>query len=158
MIGWLSSRHALLSDTEGTTLIETAIVAPVLILLSLGAFQVSGIVARQSELQSAVSEAQAIALAAAPDTVDEITTVQQVIMKSARLPAEQVLLSNIYRCGWKDSYVQQKTSCEATDKVSTYVRIQIRDTYTPIWAQYGMGDPLSFNLVRYVLVGQKANA
>ena len=54
-------RHlaTLLRDTRGAMLIETAIVAPVLVLMSLGAFQVSTMVARQSELQSAVAEASA---------------------------------------------------------------------------------------------------
>ncbi|MCB2056947.1 MAG: pilus assembly protein, partial [Novosphingobium sp.] len=38
-------------------LVETAIVAPVLVLMSMGAFQVSQVVARQTELQGAAAEA-----------------------------------------------------------------------------------------------------
>ena len=47
-------------DERGAMMIETAIVAPVLILMSMGAFQVSQVVARQTELQNAAAEASAI--------------------------------------------------------------------------------------------------
>ncbi|NCU11657.1 MAG: pilus assembly protein, partial [Sphingomonadaceae bacterium] len=55
-------------ESDGAMVIETALVAPVLVLLSLGAFQISGVIARQTELQSAASEAAAIALASPPDS------------------------------------------------------------------------------------------
>ena len=47
--------HRLARDERGAMLIETAIVAPTLVLMSLGAYQISGVVARQSELQSAAA-------------------------------------------------------------------------------------------------------
>jgi len=43
-------------DERGAMLIETAFIAPVLILMSLGAFQVSQVVARQTELQEAAAQ------------------------------------------------------------------------------------------------------
>ena len=145
------------ADVRGAMLIETAIVAPVLILLSLGAFQVSTLVARQSELQSAVAEAEAIALASAPDTSAKMTTLQQVIMASTRLSANQVGVTNTYRCNNVQTFVSTKTSCAANARVSTYVRLQIQDTYSPTWTQFGVGSPIQFNPVRYVLVSQGSN-
>jgi hypothetical protein len=38
--------------------------------------------------------------------------------------------------------------------VSTYVLIQMDDTYTPVWTQWGFGEPLDFNVNRYVMVKQ----
>ena len=46
-------------DATGAMAIETAIVAPVLVLMAFGSFQVSSMVARQTELQSAAAEAAA---------------------------------------------------------------------------------------------------
>lgn len=146
------------ADTRGAMLIETAIVAPVLILLSLGAFQVSTLVARQSELQSAVAEAEAIALASAPDTTAKMTTLQQVVMASTGLTANQVGVTNTYRCNNVQTFVSAKTSCAVDARVSTYVRLQIQDTYTPAWTKFGVGSPIQFNLVRYVLVSQGSNS
>ena len=60
--------RTLAAETRGAMIVETAVVAPVLILLALGCFEVSQIVSRQHELQSGISEAEAKRLRAAkPD-------------------------------------------------------------------------------------------
>ena len=148
-------RHlaALLRDTRGALLIETAIVAPVLVLMSLGAFQVSSMVARQSELQSAVAEASAIALAVAPDTSAKRATVKSVIMASSGLASGHVTVSNTYRCGTTATY-QNGQSCSGSSKLSEYVKIELTDTYTPIWTEFGVGGPMNYNVTRYVMIAQ----
>ena len=55
--------HRLLRDSQGVAAIETALVAPVLILLSLGSFQISQMVARQHELSNGADEAAAMGAA-----------------------------------------------------------------------------------------------
>ncbi|MEY4237512.1 MAG: hypothetical protein RL339_113 [Pseudomonadota bacterium] len=144
---------ALRSDERGAMLIETAIVAPVLVLMSLGAFQVSQVVARQTELQEAAAEAAGIALAAAPDTADERTVVKNVIVASTGLPAANVSVTEKFRCGTDTTYVDAASTCVGT-KVANYILIQIDDTYTPLWAQWGFGSALTFNIDRYVMVKQ----
>lgn len=144
-------------DRRGTVAIETAIVAPVLVLLSLGAFQVSSIVARQAELQSAMDEAQAIALATDPDTAAERTTLQQVIMASTGLPAANVTVTEAYRCNEGANYVTTNT-CTSGQRVASYVKIQVTAIYTPIWTQYGVGEALNFNQSRYVMYKQATKA
>lgn len=153
----ISLRSRLGSDIRGTVAIETAFVAPVLVLLSLGAFQISSIVARQSELQTAMDEAQAIALATDPDTAAERTTLQQVIMASTGLPAENVTVTEAYRCNEGANYVARNT-CATGDRVASYVKIQVTATYTPIWAKYGVSEPLNFNQSRYVMYKQATKA
>ena len=44
-------------DTRGTAVIETAIIAPVLICMALGGFEVSNMVARQHDLQNGAARA-----------------------------------------------------------------------------------------------------
>lgn len=143
--------------SNGTVAIETAFAAPVLLLLSLGAFQVSSVIARQSELQVAMDEAQAIALAIDPDTPEERATLQQVIMTSTGLPMENVSVTEAYRCNEGASYLATN-SCAIGDRVASYVKIRITAAYTPIWTRYGLGEPLNFDQTRYVLYKQASKA
>lgn len=157
MAGFAKSLAALLRRTDGTVAIETAIVAPVLILLSLGAFQVSTVVARQTELQNAMDQAQSIALASDPDTAAKRQTIQSIIMVSTGLPASQVTVTEAYRCEGATIYVTTDT-CATGTRVASYVRIQITDTYSPIWTNYGIGESLNFNQSRYVMYKQATKA
>ncbi len=149
MIGF-ASFAALRSNEEGAMAIETAIVAPVLLLLSLGGFQVSSLVARQTELQAAMAEAQAVALATDPDTSAKLTTIQQIVMASTNLGASAVTVTNAYRCNSTASYVTSTSYCAVGDKVSSYVKISVTDSYNPIWTQFGIGKAISMNQTRYI--------
>jgi Flp pilus assembly protein TadG len=140
-------------DQRGAMMIETAIVAPVLILMSMGAFQISQVIARQSELQGAMAEASAIAVSSPPDTADKRAVLRNVIVASTNLAADKVTVSEKYRCGAATTFVNSDDDCVDTE-VSTYVLIQLDDTYTPVWTQWGFGQPINFNVDRYVMVKQ----
>ncbi|MFM5947968.1 MAG: TadE/TadG family type IV pilus assembly protein [Novosphingobium sp.] len=142
-------------DSDGAMVIETAIVAPVLVLMSLGAFQISTVIARQTELQNAAAEASAIALAAAPDTLAKRVTLKNVIQASTGLPSNKVIISEAFRCDSQTGYVNNATSCNSSNVVSRYVRIQLLDTYTPTWTRFGVGSAINFNEVRYVMYKQE---
>lgn len=143
-------------DSDGAMVIETAMVAPVLVLLSLGAFQISGVIARQTELQSAASEAAAIALASKPDTAAKRTTLEQVIEASTGLAADKVTVSQAFRCDAATTFATVSSTCAGSQYVGVYVRIDLTDTYTPAWTQFGLGSAINFNVTRYVLVEQVA--
>jgi Flp pilus assembly protein TadG len=142
----------LLADTEGSMVVETAIIAPVLAFLAIGAFQVSAIVARQQELQSGAAEAVNIALAASPTTQEKRETVKQVIQASLGLKASQVTVENKFRCGTTDTYVDAATSCGNGEMTSTYLKLTITDTYMPQWTKLGVGKPINFTVVRTVQI------
>lgn len=144
----------LLRANDGTMVIETAIVAPVLILMALGTFQVSGVVARQTELQTAAAEAAAIALAAAPDTAAKRTTVEQVIEASTGLAENQVAVSAAYRCDDED-YVADPAACSSATVASSYVKIVLTDTYEPAWTRFGVGSAINYRVTRYVMYQQE---
>jgi Flp pilus assembly protein TadG len=141
-------------NTQGAMVIETAIVAPVLVLMSLGAYQISGIVARQTELQSAAAEAAAIALAAAPDTVAKRDTLEQVIEASTGLATDKVQVSYAYRCGETTAFVTSNSSCGTATYMSSYVKIDLTDRYTPAWTRFGVGSPIDYSVTRYVMYSQ----
>lgn len=150
MIAVPSFLKRLRDDREGAMVIETAIVAPLLVLMSLGAFQISAIIARQSELQSAAAEGAAIALASAPDTIAKRVTLKNVLVASTGLAADKVTVTQVFRCGNTTTYSTNGTNCGSGEVISSYVRIQLTDTYTPAWTEFGVGSPLNFNVVRYV--------
>lgn len=132
--------------------IETAIVAPVLAMLSVGGFEVSAIVARQNELQSAASEAESIALAAKPDTAEKLATLKSVIMSSTGLSSTEVTVSNRYRCGTAATLASAAASCASGTTVWTYVQITLSTSYTPTWQSWGLGDTINYNVTRRVMI------
>jgi Flp pilus assembly protein TadG len=142
----------LASDRAGSMAIETAIVAPVLLLLSLGAFQVSMMVARQSELQSAAAEAGAIVMAVKPTTAAQLAAIERVVESSSGLAPDQVTITRIYRCGTSAAYTETSTACGSEEEVSTFLRVAMTDRYTPEWARFGVGRPLTYRVTRMVQV------
>lgn len=137
---------------DGTMAIETAIVAPVLIVLAIGGFEVSSIVARQTELQSAAAEAAAVVRAAVPETVQARTAIRDIVMTSTGLTIEQVSVAEVYRCGTDESYVASKELCGESDHVNTYIEVAMTDTYQPLWTHFGVGGPMDFNISRTIQV------
>lgn len=143
------------ADSTGAMIIETAVLAPVLILLSLGAYQVSSAVARESELQNAMNTAQGVALASAPDDDEKRTTLKQIISASTGVPLANIQVTAAYRCNSGVDYVASESTCTIGDKVSSYVKISISDTYAPVWTEFGVGDDVILNVERYILLQQR---
>ena len=149
MIGKLLS---CLRDDSGAVIVETAIVAPVLALMGLGAFQVSQAFARQHELQTGADEAAAMALAGWSTSTGDTVALKGVLKRNLGLTDAQVTITPKYRCGAATTYVDAKASCAATDIVTTYLRIVLNDTYTPQWTSFGIGQPINYYVERTVLV------
>jgi Flp pilus assembly protein TadG len=139
-------------NQRGAVIIETAIVAPVLALLGLGAFQVSQAVARQHELQTGADDVASMALAGWKDETAQVSALKSVLKSTLNLTDAQVTITHKYRCGTSASYVDDKTNCATGSIVATYLRIVLTDTYTPTWTKFGMGSPLNFNVTRTVVL------
>jgi Flp pilus assembly protein TadG len=144
--------HRLAVQTRGTMAIETAIIAPILIVMSVGGFEVSSMVARQSELQSAAAEAAAIVRAVIPEEASQRTTIRDVVKVSTGLDNNHVSVAEIYRCGTSTAYVTTD-NCTGGVHVSKYIRVRIQDTYTPTWTQFGVGGPIDYDVQRTVQIG-----
>ncbi|WP_128892661.1 TadE/TadG family type IV pilus assembly protein [Erythrobacter sp. HKB08] len=141
---------SLIRDIRGTMAIETAIVAPVLVLLALGTFEVSNIVSRQHELQTAANEGEVIALATARGATVEVSTIKEILAKSVSLSDDQITISRFYRCNDSDVTTTDPDSCGTDAVVASYIELDITDTYTPVWTQFGVGKPIDFNVERTV--------
>ena len=138
------------TDTRGTMVIETAIVLPVLVLMSLGTFEASRMVARQYELQSAAGEAELIAVATGSGASTAAEKIKAILSASVGLDADQISVDRFYRCNDNDSTVSDASVCGEDDVVSSYVRLDIRDTYTPVWTAFGIGSPVEMEVERTV--------
>jgi hypothetical protein len=137
---------------KGTALIETALVAPVLIMLAIGGFEASAMVARQSELQSSVEQASEIALAVVPDTQAERDEIKSQIMETTGLGDARVQVVPMYRCG-TEAIVGGDTppSC-SEDSLNTYISIDLTAEYQPVWTSWGFGKSFEYHVSRTVQI------
>ena len=143
------------AGTDGSVVIETAIVAPVLIMLALGGYDAGGLVARQSELQSAAAQAEAIVQAAVPTTSDDRDKIRDVLKAAVdpnnKDPNDTESVTEIYRCGTATDFVSAD-NCATSVETSKFIRITLTDTYTPMWTSFGVGSPVNFHVVRMVQI------
>ncbi|WP_340587645.1 TadE/TadG family type IV pilus assembly protein [Erythrobacter alti] len=152
MMRQLASFARLRCNEDGSMAIETAFVAPILLVLALGGFEVSSMVARQTELQTAAAEAATVVRATIPETVEQQNTVRDILVTSTGLTAEQVTITPIYRCGTAQDYVTVADSC-GSDAEYKFIRVDLRDTYAPVWTKFGVTSGFDFNIRRTVQIG-----
>lgn len=144
--------NRLLRDSRGTVIIETAIVAPVLALLALGAFEIGSIASRYQVLESAAAESEMIMLTFADGGVKDITKMEQVIAASLNIAADKVQIESRFRCNTETVTYASRSSCAKDDLVSEMLILKLRDRYTPAWTSFGVGSPVDFNIERSVQV------
>lgn len=137
-------------DISGTALVETAIVAPVLVMMGLGGFEVSRIIVRQHELQNGAGDAEQIVLAAASGNATSTTTMRSVLASTLGISQSNIDVDKVYRCGTDTSLVTSQ--CSSGSWQSTYVQVTFRDTYTPLWTKFGVGSAIDYRVVRLVQV------
>ena len=152
MLRALAKPFRLAADERGSMAIETAFVAPVLLILALGGFEVSQMVARQTELQSAAAEAAAVVRAVAPETAAARTTVRDILATSTGVAKEKVTVSEVYRCGTATSYSTMQNGCGAIAEYK-FIKVDIRDSYAPVWTKWGVGSGFDYNVSRTVQIG-----
>ena len=139
-------------DQRGTMAIETAIVAPVLVLMALGTFEIGSMVSRQQEIQSAASEAETIILAAAMGTGTDSNDIEDVIETSLGLSEDQVTLEQRFRCNDAAQLILDAVGCDPNKPVFQYVLLEIKDTYVPVYSSFGVGSKLDYSIERTIQV------
>lgn len=150
----MNARHLigrLAEETTGSMTIEMAAVAPVLVLMSIGTFEVSTMVSRQHELQSAASEGETIALAAAAsEQATSVETVEEIIQTSMSLRNDQITVTPQFRCNDDAALVSSESACAVDAVVTSYLKLELSDTYTPVWTQFGIGGSFEYDVERMV--------
>lgn len=138
-------------DVRGAALIETAVVAPALIMMCIGSFEVATMISKQSRLQSTAELATEIVVISNPDTNAERLAIQNEL--AASLPSSAaVQVAFRYRCATEEALTAAKpTGCEEK-AVSTYLHVTLYDYYTPVWTSWGIGKPFEYEFIRTVQV------
>ena len=143
----------LAADRQGTMTIETAIVAPVLVVMALGIFEVGSVVARQHELQSSANEAAMIVLTSNQGVEVQLDEMKTIIRDSVDLTDQQLTLTQEYRCNTAQGRVKEKGNCGTNAAISSYIVISVKDTYMPTWTSFGIGKEIKFAVDRSVQIG-----
>jgi len=131
--------------------IETALVAPILALMALGAYDTVNIVSKQQDLQSAASEAMEIVLAAANGSGVSSDKLHDILVSSLDLDDDQVQITQLFRCdAATDTTTDPSTCTDTTKPIYQYVKLTISDSYTPLWTDFGVGHTINYHVERTV--------
>ena len=152
MIAMKNTLKKFARNQRGSVAIETAFVIPILATMVLGGLEVSNIVSRQAELQTAAAEAAQVVLARPPKEASDRTKVESIIEASTGLAADKVTMQHRYRCDTSNALVADPDTCGTTSVISEFIIIRMSDTYTPAWTDFGIGRPVSFNVSRRVQI------
>ena len=152
MISRLFDIVRLRCDEEGSFLVETAIVLPVLVMMALGGFEASQIISRENELQIAVAEAAAVVLASIPEDQEDLDNIEQIIEASTGLPAGKVLLQKKYRCDATATLVDDTSTCGTGAVISEFIQLNVSDNYKPIWTSFGIGGTVVYDIRRRIQI------
>lgn len=139
-------------DEGGAVLIETAFIAPVLLIMSIGAFDVSKGVARQTELQEVAAEFAAIAMARETVGQAELEQMKDIAIASARIDEDAIDIAENVKCGTEAELYASNYECPGDAEQSRILTISIEDTYNPTWTSFGVGGPIELSVVRSVQI------
>lgn len=136
------------ADQRGVAAIELALALPILVLLSLGAYDVSRMVEARIDLQQAAAQVTSLALAR-PVAGDDVDHLERIAMEVADLPADKVSVEPKLYCGdvARDSY---SGSCEPGVEQARYLEVELRSSYHPMWRHFGIGETIDMTIARKV--------
>jgi Flp pilus assembly protein TadG len=149
MLGFLKN---LRGDDRGAVLIETAFITPVLLIMSIGAYDISRGVARQTELQEVAAEFAAIAMARETVSDAELEQMKEIAVASAGVDEDAVEIVQNTKCGTNPTLRSATYSCLSNEERSLILTITINTVYTPTWTDFGVGGPIQLKVVRSVQI------
>jgi Flp pilus assembly protein TadG len=140
------------SDERGAVLVETAVIAPVLLIMSIGAYDVSRGVARQTELQEVAAEFAAIAMARESVGQAELDQMKQIAVAAAGVEDSAIDVAEYVKCGIAPELYVATYSCPGDEEQSRILTISIDATYVPTWTSFGVGEPINLTVTRSVQI------
>jgi uncharacterized membrane protein len=151
----LPKLHAFLArlrgDRRGAVIVETALITPVLLVMSIGAYDVARLVARQTELQEVTAEVAAIAMAQAAEDRD-LDQLQDIAVAAAGVADNKVTVEEFVKCGTSDDLEDAGYECAEDEESSTMLVIEIDDTYVPYYSNFGVKHRVPLEITRSVQV------
>ncbi len=144
MIKNLHRLSKLLSNQDGVAVIELAIAAPVLVTMSLGMFDVANAVAQRNSMQQASAEV-ALLVMAKPPANGNVDYLKAAAAEATGLDMEDIDAEITHFC---NDVEQETLDCEEDEDSASYVVVNLNDSYTPIWVNFGVGGPIDMSVTR----------
>ncbi|MEY4269940.1 MAG: hypothetical protein RLZZ58_1156 [Pseudomonadota bacterium] len=138
-------------DRRGAVIIETALITPLLLIMSIGAYDVSRLVARQTELQEVAAEVSAIAMAQVAEDRD-LDQLQAIAVAASGVDDDNVSIVENVKCGTDDDLEVAGYECAEGEETSTMLVIEIDATYVPYYSNFGVKHNIELNITRSVQV------
>ena len=130
-------------DNRGLSVIELALVAPVLLLLLLGMVDTARIVAARLDLEQAAQRTTDYALAKRPRNADGTYLVNEAAT-AARVPAANVTVDIFLKCNG-NRQVSFDTICPTGEKRARYVSVSVRNTVQTMFNWASLATALGYN-------------
>jgi hypothetical protein len=129
--------RALAADERGLSVIELAIALPILLMLLLGAMDVSQMITAKLNMEQAAQRTTDFALSARPQNSDTAYLIAEA-MRASGQPEENVDAAIYLECGGVRE-VDFYTDCPIGQSRARYVRIAIRQDVRPMvdWSSLG---------------------
>ena len=152
------------NETRASMVVETALVVPALVGMTLAGVEVSTIFVRQHELQAAANSAVEIVIAAEPESPEEetemVASVRSYLTALTGLESKatidgpnQISVKRVIRCGNATNFKNKDVGCTSGENKSVYVQMQMTEDYEPVWSTVGIGKELTFKVSRTIRIG-----
>lgn len=145
----LSSLARLWRNQRGVAAIEFCLTLPVLLALTVGAFDVSRLIAARIDYQQALTEVAGLAIAQPPQ--GSLTDIINATVAAANVPSSAVTVTRRVECN--GILVTTSTCADPTQEQAIFVSIQVAATYVPTFTHFGLDANVPMRITRTVRVG-----
>lgn len=134
---------------EGVAAIEFCLTLPILLMMTVGAYDISQMIATRMDYQQALTEVAGLAIAQPPQG-ESYGYLKNAAATAAKVDAEKITITSDYRCN--NASVTGSTCPNATDERALYVSITVTGNYTPKWQHFGIDASVPMTITRTVRV------
>ncbi len=148
MMGALGSLFGIWRREDGVAAIEFCLTMPVLLLFTLGVYDVSQLVAKRLDYQQAVAEVTGLVIAQPPRS--DFSQYIDVAAAAAAVPRSAVSITREVRC---NNVVITGIMCPSSaEERAIYITIAVSGSYVPAWTHFGIDGALPIRISRTVRV------
>mgnify|MGYP003582361488 FL=1 len=133
----------MLANARGVAVIELAMTLPLLAMLSIGAFDVSRMIAKRLDYQQAAAEVATLAIAKPPQT--DTAYLKTAAATASGLDPSQITVTLSMTCNGAAS---TNAACGAGEEQARYVTLTLNGQYVPVWTHFGVSQTVNMTVTR----------
>lgn len=142
---WKSPKlRALIADRRGTAAVELAMTLPILTLLSIGAFDISRMIATRIDYQQAAAEVASLAVARPPQ--GDTTYLKNAAASASGLDASKITVTTKLECNGTTS----NSECSSGQEQARFVTMTFNGQYTPVWTHFGVENTVNMTVSKTI--------